>query len=174
MTASGDITIRPLAKEDARQIAGLLNNKNIWNNLRDYIPSPYSKKDALEFINGISEQDPRVTFAITYKNETCGVIGLIQQTDIYRLSAEIGYWVGEPYWGKGIATSALKLATDYGFEKLSLERIFAGTFSHNAASRRVLEKCGYKKEGVARSAVLKNNQILDEHKYAILKSDWIN
>ncbi|MEP1033993.1 GNAT family protein [Ekhidna sp.] len=169
----GNIILRPLQNDDAEQIAKLINNKKVLDNLRDYIPFPYAKKNAEDFIKISSEQIPPCTFGIIGNNQLCGVIGIIIQSDIYRMSAEVGYWVGEPFWGKGIATKALELITSYGFSQLGLIRIYAGTFGHNEASRRVLEKCGYQKEGISKQAIIKNNQILDEHKYAILKSDSV-
>ncbi|WP_436514387.1 GNAT family N-acetyltransferase [Ekhidna sp. To15] len=169
----GSVTLRPLKKADASPIAQLINNRKIWDNLRD-IPYPYHLKDAEAFIELSSQQVPVATFGIFFKGELCGVIGLIMQKDIYRLSAEVGYWIGEPFWGKGLATKSLSLITDYAFSELGLNRLYAGAFAHNEASRKVLEKCGYQREGIAKNAIIKNNQILDEYKYAILKSDFLN
>jgi RimJ/RimL family protein N-acetyltransferase len=97
------------------------------------------------------------------------MIGLHPQKDVYRLSAELGYWIGEPFWGNGIATKAVELILKYGFETLNLNRIYAGVFEHNIASMRVLEKCDFVKEGIAKQAVIKNNKVIDEHKFAIIK-----
>jgi len=149
----------------------LANNKNIWDNLRDYIPYPYTVSDAKFFINLTKKQDPQQSFGIDFKNELCGVISLVLQKDVYRKSAEIGYWIGEPYWGKGIATKAVALITQYGFESLHLIRIYTGVFMHNTASMHVLEKNGYCKEGIFKNAVVKNDIVLDEHRYFIVNKN---
>ncbi len=94
--------------------------------LRDYFPFPYNLKDAEIFINLTKLQKPVTTFAIEFDRKFCGIISLVKQNDIYRKSAEIGYWLGEPYWNKGIITIAVKLITDYGLNQLNLIRIFAG------------------------------------------------
>ncbi len=169
--SSGEVTLRMLRKTDADQLAQLIT-PSIWDNLRDHIPFPYHTSDALNFISTCEKQSPPCTFAITIKKELCGVIGIILQKDIYRLSGEVGYWIGESFWGKGIATTALQLISNYGFNELKLNRLFAGTFGHNEASKRVLEKCGYLLEGISKAAIIKNNQILDEHRYALLASGY--
>ncbi len=169
---TGEVRLRSLVIEDTETIARLLNNRKIWDNLRDYIPFPYHKKDAKTFIVSSLSQSPKTTFGISYQKKLCGIIGLMLQKDIYRLSAEVGYWIGEPFWGKGIATRAVDLITRYGFSELGLQRIFANTFEHNKASQQVLEKCGYSLEGIAKNAAIKNDLIIDEHKYAIIKSDY--
>ena len=101
------INIRPLQASDKADLARLANNKKVWDNLRDYIPFPYEESDAHFFINLTKDEDPQQTFGITYKGVLTGVIGLVIQKDIYQKSAEIGYWIGEPFWGKGIATKAV-------------------------------------------------------------------
>ncbi|SEM08249.1 Protein N-acetyltransferase, RimJ/RimL family [Aquimarina amphilecti] len=165
------IEIRTLKLSDKLQLAKLANNKDIWNNLRDYIPHPYSENDAETFINFTQEQNPQQSFAIEFKNQLCGVISLIIQNDVYRKNAEIGYWIGQPYWGNGIATKAVKLITLYGFKELDLTRIYAGVFENNIASMRILEKNGYTKEAVFQKAIIKNGKTLDEHRYFILTED---
>lgn len=169
--SSGEVVLRPLQESDADLLASLMT-RNIWNNLRDHVPFPYHKSDAEDFIKLCSKQSPPHTFAILYKSELCGVAGIISQTDIYRRSGEVGYWVGEPFWGKGIGTKALEIITKYGFSQLKLSRLFACTFSHNKGSQRVIEKCGYRSEGIAKEAVIKNDQMLDEHRYALLASEY--
>ena len=160
-----EIKLRELHLSDKSQLAKLANNKKIWDSLRDSFPYPYSEKDAELFINVTTEESPKQNFAIQYDGDLCGVIGLIIQKDVYRKSAEIGYWIGEPFWGKGIATTAIELITNYGFEDLKLNRIYAGVFEFNNASMKALENSGYKKEGIFKKAVLKNAKFLDEHRY---------
>src|SRR6476620_3968566 len=137
MLTEGDITLRKLSLKDKASLALLANNKKIWNNVRDYMPSPYSEKDAEDFINTVQDENPVTTFTIDYKGQFCGVIGLVKQQDVYRLTAEIGYWIGEPFWNKGIATTAVKLITAYGLYQLNFERLQTGIFEHNTSSMKV-------------------------------------
>ncbi|MGH1387787.1 GNAT family N-acetyltransferase [Kordia sp.] len=159
------IKIRSLSSLDISELAKLANNKKVWDNLRDSIPNPYSKNDADFFINLTEQEKPKQNFGIDYKGKLCGIIGIIIQKDVYRKSAEIGYWIGEPYWGNGIATKAIALITDYGFNTLDLNRIYAGVFEYNIASMKVLEKNGFKKEGIFKNAILKNEKFYDEHRF---------
>ncbi len=163
------VRLRPLRYADKERLAKLANNKKIWNNLRDMFPYPYTLEDAVKFLDSVKQQDPQLTFAIEYEFSFAGVIGLVLQSDVYCKSAEIGYWIGEPFWGKGITTLAVKLAARYAFETLHLHRLFAGIFEGNEASKRVLEKCGFELEGICRKAVFKNNQILDEYRYGLVR-----
>jgi len=162
---SKEVKLRELHLSDKSQLAKLANNKNIWINLRDAFPYPYGEGNAEFFINRVKEEKPKQNFGIEYNGDLCGVIGLIIQKDVYSKSAEIGYWIGESFWGKGIATKAIELITDYGFEDLKLIRIYAGVFEFNTASMKALEKNGYKKEGISRKALIKNDKVLDEHRY---------
>ena len=167
-----EISLRKLKLSDTMQIAKLANNRNVWNSLRDYIPFPYSKSDAESFIHLTLVQDPQQSFGIEYKNELCGIISVILQKDAYKKSAEIGYWIGEPFWRKGIATKAVRLITDYGLQKLNLIRMYAGVFENNTASMLVLEKNGYRKESISKKAIIKNDTILDEHRYFIRNKNY--
>ncbi|MCK9641312.1 MAG: GNAT family N-acetyltransferase [Prolixibacteraceae bacterium] len=165
---NGHIRLREFSELDQVRLAELCNNKKIWDNVRDLLPSPYTEQNALEFIRLCRQDVPTTTFAIEYQGELAGCIGLVKQTDVYRLSAEIGYWIGEPYWGLGIATEAVGLLTEYGFGQLDLVRIFTGVFDFNKASQRVLEKSGFKLEGVFEKSVIKNGLIHNEFRYAKL------
>lgn len=167
----GNIALRPLLKEDKEAMAHLLNNKKVWDNLRDVIPFPYTERDASFFISRALQATDHITFAITYEDTFVGVIGLIPQQDVYRKSMELGYWIGEPYWNKGIATAAVQLIVHYAFATMDINRVFSGVFEYNTASMKVLEKCGFVKEGVAKKAVVKNNRLWDHHLYALLKEE---
>ena len=166
----GDILLRRFSNKDQMRLAELCNNLNIWNNVRDFLPFPYTVQNAIEFINLCENEQQPVTFAIEFKGELAGCIGLVLQADVYRLGAEIGYWIGEPYWGLGIATTAVELLTEYGFNQLGLGRIHSGVFDFNTASRRVLEKAGFKLEGIFEKSIIKNGRILDEYRYAKLNN----
>lgn len=164
------VKLRKLEMSDTKEVATLMNNKKIWDNLRNHIPFPYIKTDAESFIKLVKTDKLQKAFAIEYNNKFCGIASLILQTDIYEESAELGYWVGELFWNKGIASEAVKLITNYGFNELKLRRIFASTFEFNIASMKVLEKNNYLKEGILIKSVLKNKKLLDEHKYYRLNS----
>ncbi|WP_205503086.1 GNAT family N-acetyltransferase [Rufibacter psychrotolerans] len=163
------VTLRRLTFQDEVSLAQLANNKKVWENLRDYFPHPYAVEHAHQFIRLVQEENPPLTFAITCHDQLCGVISLVRQTDVYRFTAEIGYWLGEPFWHQGIAPRAVQLITAYGFQELGLARIYAGIFEYNAASMRVLEKCGYQKEGIFKKAIFKNGKFWNEHRYAIVQ-----
>lgn len=162
----GTVSLRTFSLSDKERLAALCNDREIWLNLRDSFPHPYHETHAELFITECMKEKPRYTFAVYYNEELCGTTGLVRQTDIYRLSAEMGYWIGRAYWGKGIATRAVNLLTDYGFNRLGLIRIYAGVFESNMASRRVLEKAGFSLEGIAYRAVVKDEKLLNECKYA--------
>ena len=167
-----NIQLRALRDSDADDIARLANNKKVWDNVRDKMPYPYARKDAEFFIGLTKKEDPQVTFGIIRGDDFCGVIGLILQSDVYRKSAELGYWIGEPYWGMGIATETVRMILEYGFKKLDFERIFASTFEYNFGSMRVLEKNGFVKEGIAKKEAVKNGVIIDVHRYAIVNPKY--
>lgn len=163
------IILRPLNDNDSAELARLANNKKVWDNLRDFMPFPYSIEDAVFFINMVKEEKPAMTFAIEFDGHLSGVIGLVAQKDVYRKTAEIGYWIGEPYWNKGIATAAVKLITEYGLDQLDYVRIHTGVFEYNIGSMKVLEKNGYKNDGIFEKAILKNGQIWNEHRFSKTK-----
>lgn len=169
---SGDVRVRNLVKTDASRMAILANNENISKNLRDGFPHPYSHSDAVTFVDNCLKQKSENIFAIEYKGEYVGNIGLLAGEDVYRRSAEVGYFIGEEYWNKGIATKAIKLITDFGLSKLDFVRIHAGIFEYNISSQRVMEKCGYIKEGVFKKAVFKQGKLWDEIRYARINTKY--
>ena len=168
---NNNIKLREFTPEDKYRLADLANNKKIAINLRDGFPHPYTLKDAENFLNMCSKYDPPQLFAIEYNKLHVGNISLIKGNDVYRKSAEIGYFLGEPYWNKGIMTIAVNLICDYGFQNLDIERIYTGIFDFNPASQRVLEKCGFTKEAVFKKAIYKNGVICDEIRYAKLREE---
>ena len=162
--------LRPWQKEDVSSIVRYANNRNIWRNLRDAFPHPYTEADGERFIAMTMAPDFKNLFwAIVVENEACGGIGIHPFDDVYCHTAEVGYWLGEPFWGHGIASQALKAVTEYAFTHLDLMRIQAGIFEWNPASARVLEKAGYELEGRKRLHVTKDGRIMDEIMYVRLK-----
>lgn len=162
----GVVTIRKFRRSDKFRMAEIANNEKVAANLRDAFPSPYSVEDAQKFISVCLRQKPYQVFAIEFEGEYVGNIGLHRQDDVYRKTAELGYFIGEPWWNRGITTRAVNLICDYGFRELDIIKIFSGVFSFNTASQRVLEKCGFTLEAILKSAVIKNGEICDEYRYA--------
>lgn len=165
----GQVHIREYRDGDAQALVRHANNRNIWRNLRDRFPYPYSHRDAFRWLRQVSLQTPPHDFAIATEDELIGAIGLQPQEDVHRQSAEIGYWLAEPYWGQGIATRAVRAMTEYTFAKTPVVRLYAMVFAWNPASARVLEKAGYVLEGRLRKSVLKDNELIDQLVYATLR-----
>jgi RimJ/RimL family protein N-acetyltransferase len=164
--ATTSCALRPPGLGDAQSLALQANNRKVWLNLRDALPHPYTVDDARRWIDSLKEQNPVAHFAIVVDGLAVGGIGLTIGSDIQRKSAEIGYWLGEDYWGRGIATDAVRCVSEYGFTELDLLRIFATPMSWNARSFRVLEKAGFQREGLLRSACVKDDKVVDMVMYS--------
>ena len=163
-------TIRPWRPGDEESLVRHANNRKIWRNLRDAFPHPYTLENAEWWIGIAGSADPITSFAIEVDGAAVGAIGVILRDDVFRRSAEIGYWLGEEFWGRGIVTEALRAMTDYAFATWDLCRISAGVFEWNPGSMRVLEKAGYEFEARSRKAVIKDGETIDELIYVILRS----
>ena len=163
--------IREWKIEDAARLAEMLNNRNILNNLRDGLPYPYTEKDAEEYITSMLGADKTKTFpfAITVDDKAVGSIGVFRCDNIHSRTAEMGYYIGEPYWGCGLGTSAVTQVCKYIFEHTDIIRIFAEPFAYNTASCRVLEKAGFQFEGLLRSNAVKNGKVIDMKMYSLIK-----
>ncbi len=162
----GNITLREFKSEDKYRLVELANNPKISINLRDGFPNPYTFSDAENFLEKYAKLETSQIFAIEYNGVYVGNIGLHKGTDVYRKSAEIGYFLGEPYWNLGIMTKAVNLICDFGFKNMDIVRIHAGVFEFNPASMKVLEKCGFKKEAIHEMAIIKKGAIYNEMRYA--------
>jgi ribosomal-protein-alanine N-acetyltransferase len=165
----GEYVIRDWGQKDARSIAKYANNRHIAMWLRDGFPYPYTLADAEAFLSVVARQNLRTAFALATADEAVGGIGVEFGRDVHRFTAELGYWLGEPFWGRGIMTQAVRLLTAWAFENLELYRIYATVFEGNAASERVLKKAGYTREGCLRASVFKNGRILDQSLYAKIR-----
>ena len=168
INAHSGVTLREFESTDIDRLVELANNSSIASNLRDGFPHPYTNEAAEKFIKDAQEANPPRRFCIEKNGIYVGNIGLHPDMDIYRMNAEIGYFIGEPFWGQGIASQAVKMMVDYGFRMLKMNRIEAGVFDYNIASRKVLENAGFEYEGTAKQSVLKNGTFHDEFKFAIL------
>ena len=160
--------VRSWQTSDVESLAEYANNRNIWKNLRDAFPHPYTRHDAREFIRAIRLREPETTFAIAVDGTAVGSIGFVMHTDVERVSAEIGYWLGEPFWGRGIITDALKGVTTHAIAAHGLTRIYALPFAWNTASCRVLEKAGYVLEARLRCSAVKDGELTDQMQYAFI------
>jgi RimJ/RimL family protein N-acetyltransferase len=157
------IQIRAWQKQDAQRLASIANNRKIWNNVRDQLPNPYTVMDALQWMNHIKDHQPVQNLAILYNGMVVGNIGCKLQEDVYRKSIEIGYFVGEEYWGKGIATAAIDLFVQYLVHHFQPIRIYAEVFAHNQSSMKALRKNGFILESIRRKAAIKNNEMVDDY-----------
>ncbi|MBQ3501092.1 MAG: GNAT family N-acetyltransferase [Oscillospiraceae bacterium] len=165
--------IRRWELSDARDLATALSNKKIQDNLRDGLPYPYTEQDGKEFISAMlaANENDTFAFAITVNGKVIGNIGAFRQTNIHNKTAELGYYIAEEYWGKGIMTEAVKQLCDYVFSHTNIIRIYAEPFAYNIGSCRVLEKAGFQYEGTLRSNALKNGNVLDMKMYSKLKTE---
>ena len=157
---------------DRERFVTLANDYDVWKQLYDRFPHPYTRADADEWIAQNAERTTATHLAICDAGGPVGSVGLTLREADYRHSAEIGYWLGQPFWGRGIATAAVKAMTAYAFESLGLTRLEAHIFARNHASARVLEKAGFQREGYLRKASMKEGEELDNVLYAVLKEDW--
>jgi ribosomal-protein-alanine N-acetyltransferase len=162
-------TLRSWEWRDRDHIVRHANNRKVWINLRDRFPFPYTVNDARRWLESVIGHKPETHFAITVAGEAIGAIGFSLQPDVAHRSAEIGYWLGEEFWGRGIATEALVAVTEIAFSNHDLCRLHAHVFEWNGASARVLEKAGYVCEGRLRKSVTKDGQTIDQLMYAMIR-----
>ncbi|MCP1224061.1 GNAT family N-acetyltransferase [Sebaldella sp. S0638] len=151
-------------------LAQFANNKNIADNLLNIFPHPYTEENARQFIEFClnTSEDEQINRAILYDNMVVGSISLTLGKDAYAKSAEIGYWLSEEYWGRGIISEAVKEICKIGFEVHGLARIYGNVFSYNKSSCKVLEKCGFELEGTLRKSIFKNGEFFDSYKYSLI------
>ena len=165
--------IRKWKLTDAKDIAVALSNKKIQDNLRDGLPYPYSEQDGIDFISSMlsANEDETFAFAIILDDKAIGSIGVFRQQNIHRQTAEMGYYIAEEYWGKGIMTDAVKQICHYVFENSDILRIYAEPFAYNTGSCRVLEKAGFQYEGTLRNNAVKNGKVIDMNMYSLLREE---
>lgn len=167
------VKIRKWELSDAADLALVLSNKEIQNNLRDGLPYPYTEQDGKDYISAMlsANENETFAFAVTVDNKVIGSIGVFRQENIHKQTAELGYCIAEEYWGKGIMTKAVKQICEYVFDSSDIIRIYAEPFARNRASCRVLEKAGFQYEGTLRSNAIKNGKVLDMKMYSLLKDE---
>lgn len=160
--------LRLWSLKDAKSLSLHANNIKIANNLRNEFPHPYTHKDAIRWLK-FALDNPNLLLAISIDDKAVGGIGVIYKTDVYHRSAEIGYWLGEKHWNKGIMTDAIGTLVQHTFCNTNIIRIYAGTFETNIGSVKVLEKVGFQLEAIHKNAVFKNGKFMNEYLYVIFK-----
>ena len=167
--------IRRWSLDDATDLAAVISNPKVQANLRDGLPYPYTEQDAKDYISYILSADENDTFAfaIVADGRFIGSIGAFRQSNIHSQTAEIGYYIAEPYWGRGIMTNAVRQLCEYVFSHSNIIRLYAEPFAFNLGSCRVLEKAGFRYEGTLRSNAVKNGRVIDMKMYARLRDDPI-
>jgi RimJ/RimL family protein N-acetyltransferase len=169
---AGIALVRPWRREDAAQLPGQAGDRRVSRNMRDLFPYPYTSEDAERFVSMALSMSPQTNFAIEVGGRIAGGIGYVLHGDVERVGAEVGYWLGVEFWGRGIATAAVRAVTKFAFAThAELERLYAVPFASNQASARVLEKAGYVLEGTLRRSAIKDGQVLDQWMYAIVRAD---
>ncbi|TQD25008.1 GNAT family N-acetyltransferase [Methanolobus vulcani] len=172
LIVTDNFTLREWKERDAERLASIANNRKIANNLRDGFPHPYSIEDAKQYISFARLEDAdSKQIAIEIDGRVAGSIGAYFKENIHRKNTEIGYFLAEEYWGRGIMPKVVRCMTQYLFENYDIIRVYAQPFSRNTASRRVLEKAGFRCEAILKNNVIKNNVVQDSCIYAVLKED---
>jgi ribosomal-protein-alanine N-acetyltransferase len=168
-----NVTLRPWEKEDAEALAMMANNSKIARNLRDVFPHPYTVENAHWFVEDCQQKEGRgqLCRAVLVDGKVAGCISVMQGQDVERRSAELGYWLGEPYWGQGVMTWAVKALCQEAFATMDIVRIFAEPFAPNLGSRKVLEKTGFILEGIKRKSICKEGEMMDSCLYTLLKEE---
>ena len=156
---------------DIASLVKYINNEKIWNNVRDGLPYPYTMLDADKYIRMVQAQPYVQNFAIEVAGEAVGGVGIVPLTDVERFSAEVGYWLGEDYWGRGITSEAVALLVDYVVRKTEIIRLFASVYEYNPASMKVLEKVGFTRQAILRDAAIKNGRVIDMYYYDLIKRE---
>ncbi|HQR08116.1 MAG TPA: GNAT family protein [Gemmatales bacterium] len=169
--SAGPCILRSWQESDLASLVRHANNRKVWLQLRNRLPHPYTEADGRAWIEYAGFEDPMTNFAIEYNNEAVGSIGLILQNDIETGTAEVGYWLGEEVWGKGIGTAALKAFAAWAFAEFDLRRLYAAVMIDNLGSRRVLEKAGFVLEGILRQHALKDGVLKDQAYYGLLRNE---
>lgn len=164
----GEYALRSWSWDDAPALVRYANNRGIWLNVLDAFPHPYTQADADDWLNRVVDQDRPTSFAIATESEAIGGIGVHPKDDVRRLTAEIGYWLAEPFWGKGIMTDAVRTVVEFAFVTFGILRVEAFVYEWNLASCRVLEKAGFVQEARLRRRVTKDGKTIDELLYALV------
>lgn len=169
--ATARLVLRPFRVGDEEELVAAADDRRVSIHLLDRFPHPYTFEDAVQWLAHVAAASPPTDLAITLDGRVIGGVGIERWGDVWRFTGELGYWLGADHWGRGLASEAVGAFVTHAFATFGLERIEARVFAPNLSSRRVLEKCGFRLEGVMRRAVLKNGRFLDAAIYARLRDD---
>ena len=172
LLALSDGAIRNWRYDDAAALARHANSRRVWASLRDRFPSPYTVEDADAWLRHCARTVPVTDFAIEVGGEAVGGIGVVLGTDVERVDAEMGYWLGESHWGRGLMTEAVQAFVPWALARFNLARLHANVFAFNTASARVLEKAGFTLEGRLRHSAFKDGRLIDQLLYAYVREHW--
>ena len=164
---SPTITLRPMRESDLENLVKYANNPQIEANLSDRMPYPYTMEEGEKFMKEVLSTDPHNRMVIALEDQMIGLIGIHPQEDIFQINGELGYWLGEPYWGQGFMTEAIKQMIPYAFETFDIQRIFARTFGRNVPSQKVLEKAGFQLDAIIKKSLIKHGIPEDEVIYSV-------
>lgn len=164
-------SVRSFLYGDALSLSRHGNNPNIARNLRDSFPTPYTIEHARAWVQHVKEHEAATRFVIASGQEAIGEIGFVAQLDVHRFSAEIGYWVSEDHWGKGVMSKAIACVSEYAFTRQNVVRLFADVVEYNEGSCVALERCGYEREGILRKHIYKGEKYYDQFLYSLIRSD---
>jgi len=166
----GKCVVRDWSRSDKESLLRHANNRNVWRNLTHLFPHPYGEADAANWFSLLEKMTPPTHWAIELEGQAVGGVGCTLGQGVRAKSAQFGYWLGEPYWGRGIMTAVVQHVAPYALERFKLVRLESPVFAWNPASMRVLEKAGFAREGLHRAALFKDGEIIDEVLYALVDS----
>jgi [ribosomal protein S5]-alanine N-acetyltransferase len=156
------VRLREWRYDDSKALAEIANSKKIWDNVRDSLPHPYTETDAREWLEKVKDRESLTSFCVEVDGNVAGSIGVVPREDVYRKTIEIGYFIGEKFWGQGVGTEAVKQMLDFIKVNFDVVRVFAEVFEYNKASMRVLEKNGFYLETIRRKGAFKNGTFIDD------------
>lgn len=166
---NGVFLLREWEETDVPTLVENISNIKVWDNVRDGLPFPYTREDGEAYIRATRAKECVQDLAIVVDGRAVGGVGVVPLSDVERCSAEVGYWLGETYWNRGIMTEAVRLLVDYVFENTAILRLFASVYEYNVGSMRVLEKAGFTRQAVLRKAAIKNEKVIDMHYFDLVK-----
>jgi RimJ/RimL family protein N-acetyltransferase len=169
--AAAGISLRSWREEDLEALVAEANSRAVWRNMIHTFPHPYTVADAESWIARCLEQEPRHDLVVARDDRLIGVCGMTIGTGVGAYTGDVGYWLGEAHWGRGIMTAAFARFLDYVWDTFDVERLQSEVFAWNPASARVLEKNGFVREGIRRRAIHKDGEFVDEIFYSLLRSE---
>jgi len=168
---AGPVTLRRWRESDIDALVAEADNRAVWRNMLDVFPHPYTRSDGELWIGRCMRQEPPADLVLALEDQLIGACGANRRSGVSRYTANVGYWLGENHWGRGIMTEAFGRFLEYVWETFDVERLEAEVFAWNQASVRVLEKNGFIREGTRRRAIYKDDEFVDEHFYSLLRSE---